>query len=137
MQVYMTVMNSAWRKPAMMPTFIGCMIFAEIASLYIMITSVNHLPITVFAFFFMVANEVSTVIHVVFKSLSTPYTKSTQFVNEVLRRDKREISKWTNKFLKSCSPCKILMGDGSHFNSISSLIIWQFCVEMLITLLLL
>jgi hypothetical protein len=39
------------------------------------------------------------------------------------------------RFLRSCSPLKLSMGDGTFFDRLTSLVIWEVCVGLLVNLL--
>jgi hypothetical protein len=113
--------------------FVGGTMMAEIASLYVLITSSHQLPLPAALFFLVVAIDFAIFIHVIFKSLCRPYLASVAFLKHVGKLGKRD--KYLVRFLRSCSPLKLSMGDGTFFDRLTSLVIWEVCVGLLVNLL--
>lgn len=117
-----------------MSLVLGGVVMAEVLSLYILITSWKPIPITVAVFFTLVAFDFSVVINYILNDLSRYFVASVGYIETVKRSAKG--TKWSNGFLKSCPPLKFPVGDGTFFDKMSSLNIWQTCINHLVTLLL-
>ncbi|OXA54630.1 hypothetical protein Fcan01_11367 [Folsomia candida] len=65
---------------------------------------------------------------------SKSYLASVKFFENM--KSLRSRNPWFKKFLTSCPPLKVGMGDGKFFDGLSAFVIWQFCVDRLINLLL-
>lgn len=72
------------------------------------------------------------VIHYYFKLVSYPDIKSDKLRNTW----KQKKDKWVRAYLRSCHPIKLSLGDGTFFDKMTSLKIWQFCIETLVDILL-
>ncbi|XP_035716515.1 uncharacterized protein LOC118439372 [Folsomia candida] len=126
--------NCAFEYPSLVQ-MVGGIIVGETASLYVLLTSTKILPLPVLAFFVIVAVDLFVVIHVIFHSLSDLFEVSVGFLDEMKLYHKFGNRKWFKKFLKSCPPLKLTIGDGQYFDRMTALGIWQYCVDQLITLL--
>lgn len=133
-QVAQNLTNHVLSKPCLQLT-LGLTIIAEISALYVMIISSNHLTVDAAMFFVLMGVDYFIVIHVVLRALSKSYVTSVKFIQSMKRLHKRD--PWFKKFLRSCPSLKVGMGDGKFFDGLTSLVIWQFCVDRLISLLLL
>ncbi|OXA63561.1 uncharacterized protein LOC118433884 [Folsomia candida] len=133
-QVFQNLANSVMSKP-FISIFAFLSIVSEILSLYVIITSWNNLSFGVSAFFCLMGMNYFLIIHITLDSLSKSYVATVKFSKHMKRLRSRNA--WVKKFLASCPPIKVGMGDGKFFDGLTSLIIWQFCVDRLINLLLL
>lgn len=133
-QVLNRLLDITWQNP-LVSFLIFVMTLAEAVALFILITSLARLPFPVLAFFTILGIDMLIAIQVLFKVVSYPYTTSCQFL-ELGKRQKRK-SRWLVRFLRSCPPCKVSMGDGHFFDRKTSLVIWKSCIDMLVTFLLL
>ncbi|OXA62690.1 uncharacterized protein LOC118433875 [Folsomia candida] len=123
--------GSVMRKP-FMSMIIGGVMMVEITSLYLVINSIHELPTPVAMFFIILAMDFFVVIHLLFKSLCRPHLASVELVNKA-KMAKR--GKWLDKYLKSCVPLELSMGGGCFFDRLSSFVIWKFCVDQVVNLL--
>ncbi len=115
----------------------GCM-ESEVTNLHMVITSLKIVPIAAGLLFTTVAIDGFIIIQVMFKMLSIPYLSSVEFVKKAkTSTSNRKDAKWAGKFLKSCAPLKIAMGDGNFFDRLSSFVIYKVCLDQVIALLLL
>jgi hypothetical protein len=139
-QILTQLFNDVWRNPSMSALVWGAVI-SEAGSLYFIITSVNHVPFFMILLFSSQAIDFFITIHVLFKLASFPCTKSCDFLESMKRRNNSRWGKmnykWMKRFLKSCPPSKLSMGNGQCFEQLTSFVIWDTCINILITLLLL
>lgn len=133
-QVLEKLMNDVWRKPLMAIGLLG-IIIAETTSLYVLTTSSSKVTVPILEFFIMIGADFFGVIHVVYRILSLPHLSSKKLIRNAKLVQKGD-SPWFTRFLKSCSPLKIGMGDGNFFDRLTPFVIWQFCVDMLVNMLL-
>lgn len=133
-EVLTRMLNDIWKYP-MMPITIFAILVAEAVALYVLLTSIALLPISLIAVFSFVAIDFFIMIHFIFKILSYPFTKSNQYLQTIQRVKKP--TKWLNRFIRSCSPAMISMGDGTFLDECTSLVIWKLCIDLLVTFLLL
>lgn len=126
--------NIVWSMPAMQ-ILVGGIILAVITSYFILLTSLDKVPGPVAIFFALMAFDFTFVIHFLFKKVSIPCVESGELL-EKLKSNERK-SKWFTAFVRSCSPIKLSLGDGGFFDRLTSLVIWKFCMDQLITILLL
>ncbi|OXA62430.1 hypothetical protein Fcan01_00971 [Folsomia candida] len=133
-QVFQNLVNAVMSKP-FINIFIFLTILSEILSLYVIITSWKNLSFGVSAFFCLMGINYFLIIHVTLDSLKKSYVATVNFSKNV--KSLRSQNAWFKKFLTSCPPLKVGMGDGKFFDELTSFIIWQFCVDTLINLLLL
>ncbi|OXA42579.1 hypothetical protein Fcan01_22435 [Folsomia candida] len=105
----------------------------EVKLLLLAVLMGNIIPVPVLIFFLAIAVDFWIIIHAVFKVLSYPYVESLEFIHLV---NKGKCSKWEGRFIKSCPPSKLSLGDGGFFDTLTSLVIWQKCIDFLITFLL-
>ncbi|OXA40326.1 hypothetical protein Fcan01_24984 [Folsomia candida] len=124
--------NNAWCLPSM-PVVIGGVIAADTVSLYILVTSYDQVPLLILILFSIICLDCMIIIHVVFNILSKPYTTSCDFIEFMKSRNG---TKWVKRFMRSCQPSKLTMGDGTFFDRLTSFVIWQKGIDYLITLLL-
>lgn len=124
--------NFVFCLPSMVVVAFGSTV-AESIALFLLITSSNIIPVPVLIFFLAIAVDFWIIIHAVFKVLSYPYVESLEFIHLV---NKGKCSKWEGRFIKSCPPSKLSLGDGGFFDTLTSLVIWQKCIDFLITFLL-
>jgi hypothetical protein len=135
-QVLSSVSNKFWAFPAL-HLQVGVWILAEVVSLYCIIRLHNVMPVTMLDFFGIIALDGFVVVHLIFNLMSRPYLASIEFkagIMKVAGAHKNRESKWIQKFVTSCSPIQLKMGDGNFFDTLTALNIWQFCVDNLITL---
>lgn len=125
--------NFVFCTPSMVVMAFSCTICESIA-LCLIITSSSTVPLPVLILFSIVAADLCIVIHAVFKILSYPHVKSLEFIEFVKTRS---YSKWEHRFILSCPPSKLSLGDGGFFDKLTSFVIWQKCIDFLITFLLL
>ncbi|OXA46206.1 hypothetical protein Fcan01_19286 [Folsomia candida] len=127
-----TYQNNGWCQPSM-PLAIGGVIAADTVSHYILITSYDKIPLSILFLFVIIALDCVILIHVMFNMLGKPYTTSCDFIEFMKSRNG---PKWVKRFMRSCHPSKLTMGDGTFFDRSTSLVIWQKGIDYLITLLL-
>lgn len=134
-QVMEKLMNHVWRKP-LMPVLLMAIIIAETTALYVLTTSSSKLPVAILGCFTMIGADFVGVIHVIYRILGLPYLSSKKLIGNVKLCQKGGNSAWFKRYLKSCPPLKIGMGDGTFFDRLTPIVIWQFCVDRLISMLL-
>ncbi|XP_035710726.1 uncharacterized protein LOC118436527 [Folsomia candida] len=131
LQIVSTLQNEIFKSPAM-PVYLGGSITAEVASIYALIRSSHELPAPVFGLFCTVATTFSIFIQVGLKVVAYPNLRS----NKLRDTWKSQMNKWLKMYLRSIKPLKLSMGDGTFFDQLTSLKIWQFAIQQLITLML-
>ncbi|OXA61996.1 hypothetical protein Fcan01_00121 [Folsomia candida] len=129
-QSFSNLTNFVLRTP-IMSMILGWAMMAEVTTLYVFMTAQN-LPYAVVVYMGAMATNMFILIQVVFRALSVPYLTSRKFA----RCQGQPRGKWLSKFLRSCSPLKVSVGDGNFFDRLTSLVISNMCLDMLITLLL-
>ncbi|OXA54249.1 hypothetical protein Fcan01_11873 [Folsomia candida] len=87
----------------------GTAMIAEVTILYALIKSETLIPPVVAALFFVIALDFFLIIQIVFKMLRRPYVASMGFKESGASLKIR--GKWFNRFMKSCAPVKVPMGD--------------------------
>jgi hypothetical protein len=92
-------------------------------------TSATSLHAFVSVYFGLVAITFFIVIQIIFKILSIPSTTSEEFLKSQKKIQRKNI--FLYRFLHSCVPLKISSGNGTYLNYISSLFLWQFCVDQI------
>ncbi|OXA44771.1 hypothetical protein Fcan01_20892 [Folsomia candida] len=132
-QVMKNLLNYVKRNP-MTGLALAFIINTEIESLYAIIMCRDKLPLPILLLFAMALIDFFLVIHVFLRALSKPYVSSVEFVSNFNRLG--GMDEWRRKFLKSCQPVKVAMGDGNYFDGLTSLVIWQFCVDTFISIVL-
>ncbi|OXA38643.1 hypothetical protein Fcan01_26586 [Folsomia candida] len=132
LQLISTYHDNTWCQPSV-PVTLGGISVAETVSLYVLVTSHDRFPIIILLMFLMVALDCFVVIHSVCKIVAKPYSKSCNFIEFMKIRN---LSKWVKYFMRSCRPSKFSMGDGTFFDRLTSFVLWQKCIDLLITLLL-
>ncbi|OXA40779.1 hypothetical protein Fcan01_24489 [Folsomia candida] len=126
-QITTKLFNDLWKIPAMSAMVATCVI-VEIVALFILTTSLDKLPLPIIGLFLLLAIIFFNVIQGLFKVLSKPFENSNMFIIEI--RTGRH-SAWVKRFMRSCPPVKISMGNGAYFDGLSALVIWQFCIDNL------
>lgn len=116
-----------------MPIFVGAIITCESCALYILITSTDKVPIPIIFLFIVVAIDVWILIVGPMKIMAKPYVESVEFLNSLKTEN---TSKWTKKFARSCTPAKIMLGDGKFFDAGTPLVVWRQTIELLVAFLL-
>lgn len=130
-QIHGRLHNETWRHPSMALLVCG-IILAEVTCLYMTLTSRDVLSPPGFFMFALIGNNMVFVIHYYFKLVSYPDIKSDKLRNTW----KQKKDKWVRAYLRSCHPIKLSLGDGTFFDKMTSLKIWQFCIETLVDILL-
>ncbi|OXA48567.1 hypothetical protein Fcan01_16513 [Folsomia candida] len=132
LQLLSAMHNFIFRQPAM-PVLVGGITRCESFALYILITSASSVPLPVLLFFCVLAFELFILIVGPLKVMANPYITSVELLNSL-----RGVHgpKWVHRFVKSCPPSKLTLGDGTFFDSSASLEIWSKCVDLLITFIL-
>lgn len=134
LQLLSDMHNSVFRNPAMAAT-VGCVTIGESFALYPLIASASVVPLPLLVLFANVSLDFFIAIVGLFKIMSFPFTKSVDLLNS-LQRINIKPANWVNRYLRSCSPSKLTLGDGRFFDRSTSLLIWAQCVDLLITFLL-
>jgi hypothetical protein len=134
-QILLGLVNRTIRRPVITCYLLGTIIDTTTA-LYVIITSLAILPTPLILLFANIAFDFFIVIQVIVKLLALPHLKSKKFIGEIFRQSNRRVSRWARRFLKSCPPVYISL-DNWIFESRTSLIITQICIENIIALLLL
>lgn len=132
-QILTNTFNQIWRNLPMMAS-ISVVIIVEIMTLHSLISSMERLPTPIATLLFVVAINLAGVIHAVFKASSYPFTKSCELIVSLKKCGGR--SKFVRKYVAACRPTKIFVSHSNFFDSTTSLHIWQFCLNQLISLLL-
>lgn len=114
--------------------FLSFTIIGQICSVYIIFTSWSYLSVGIMMLFLLLGFNFCTIIYIFLHSLCYPNVSSTQFV-KIMRKSKSARSLIVRKFLNSCPPLKVGMGDGTFYDKLTSFKICQFCVERFINLL--
>lgn len=131
-QLHSKLHNETWRPPGM-ATYVCGLIMGQVSCLYMVLTSWASLPYLAVCMFAVFGNNLFFHIHYFIKILSSPYLKSREFVS--MGRQQR--NKWMQTYLRSCYPIRLSMGNGTFFDKLTSLNVWQFCIDRLVTILLL
>lgn len=105
-----------------------------ITSFYMVVTSLRVVPTPIALEFIILSVNSFVVIIDAFKRLSVPYLKSQEFLSKQKVFSSKD--KWFRRFLKSCQEAKLNLGENGFFDRLTSLVIWHFCIDNLITLLL-
>lgn len=125
--------NFVFTSPSMAIVAFSCTL-CESFALFLIITSSRIVPLPVLTLFCLVVVDFGIVIQAVFKILSYPYVKSVEFIGLV---EMARYSKSEHRFIQSCPPFKLSLGDGGFFDKLTAFVIWQKCIDLLITFLLL
>lgn len=131
-QLLIWLQNSVWRNGGM-TICVGGIIQAESVALYILLTSVKRLTIFVIILFIIIAFDIVIVIYIVFKIMSRPYIKSRKLLHFMRHGTRWRFNAWLKRFSKSCPPLKLCNGGGKFFDRMSTILIWQSSVDLLIT----
>lgn len=132
-QILGQLRNNVWKDGAM-SSFVGGVILAESVALYVLFNSfAKIIPRVVILIFLIVAMDMFIVILTLFKVLARPLATSCALLRTVKNV---KMSKYMRTFVRSCPPSKLRNGNGKYLDKMSSLIVWQTCVDLLITLLL-
>ncbi|OXA45915.1 hypothetical protein Fcan01_18990 [Folsomia candida] len=134
-QLLSRLLNNAWRDPAM-PFVVGGILVLNSTSLYVVLSSSEKIPLPVFAIYSVGAVDTFVMIQHLFKIVSYPYTRSVDFINAA-RRGLKKASRWEVKYIVSCFPLKVHMGNGTFFDRSTSLVACSTALDLLVTFLLL
>lgn len=121
--------NSVFRHP-IMSIMVGAVTICESFALYIIITSTLEVPVVVIILFSAVAVDLFILIVGPFKIMANPFVRSKELLQSLKRMN---TSGWVKRFVKSCPPSKLILGDGKFFDRATSLVIFSKCVDLLIT----
>lgn len=124
--------NFVFAYPAMAILVGGVTLCTSIA-FYLLITSAHVVPLPVLILFSIIAFDFFFAVHGVFKIVSYPYTKSLDFFQLVKVGN---YTKYELRYIKSCPPSKLSLGNGGFFDRLTSLVIWQKCIDYVIMFLL-
>lgn len=124
--------NSVLRPPLMACLVGGVSMFVSF-SLYIIISSTSEVPFTIFVLFSAVALNMSVIIVWPFKLMGVPFVKSVELLKSLQRMNGLG---WVKRFVRSCPPSKLSLGDGGFFDKATSLVILRKSIDLLITFLL-
>lgn len=116
-----------------MSILIGAITVCESFALYTIITSTSEVPIPVIILFSTVAVDLLIVIVGPFKMMANPLVKSIELLEALQWMNG---SGWIRRFVRSCPPSKMTLGDGKFFDKATSLVICSTCADLLITFLL-
>lgn len=119
-----------------MPILVVFITTTETMALYVLTTSRTILPLPVLVLFVIGGLDFFVMIHVVFRILCWPYVSSSRLIDKVKLYARRGNPAWLKRFVRSCPRLKIQVGDGTVFDRLTSCVIWQFCVDALIDILL-
>lgn len=108
---------------------------ATVVSLYMVLTSLKNVPGPVAVTFIGIAFDFTFVILVVFKRVSLPYSASEEFLLKAKPFSMTVRNSWLRRYIRSCTEAKLKLGDDGYFDKLTSLVIWQLCVDNLITVL--
>lgn len=120
----------------MMQAIIGGTILLTSASLYIILTSTDQIPLPVLILFYFMAFDCFVLILFLFKRWSFPYTRSEEFI-KTARQGLKKMSRWEEKYIASCSPLKVESGNDTFVDRSTSLLISRIVLDQLVTFLLL
>ncbi|XP_035716563.1 uncharacterized protein LOC118439397 [Folsomia candida] len=135
LQLLSRLLNNAWRDPAM-PFVVGGILVLNSTSLYVVLSSSEKIPLPVLAIYSVGAVDTFVMIQHLFKIVSYPYTRSVDFINAA-RRGLKKASRWEVKYIVSCFPLKVHMGNGTFFDRSTSLVACSTALDLLVTFLLL
>ncbi|OXA45913.1 Cytochrome c biogenesis protein CcsA [Folsomia candida] len=135
LQLLSRLLNNAWRDPAM-PFVVGGILVLNSTSLYVVLSSSEKIPLPVLAIYSVGAVDTLVMIQHLFKIVSYPYTRSVDFINAA-RRGLKKASRWEVKYIVSCFPLKVHMGNGTFFDRSTSLVVCNTALDLLVTFLLL
>lgn len=132
-QLLSSVHNFVLQNP-MMPISMAGTIVAEVASVYIVLSQSGKLPHHVIMPYLILAVDISIFIHFIFKKVSGPHIDSAELIQFTKGKYARDT--WGRRFVRSCPSVKVKIADGHFFDKTTSLMIWDFCIDYVITLLL-
>ncbi|OXA45975.1 hypothetical protein Fcan01_19339 [Folsomia candida] len=135
LQILSRLHKNAWIDPAV-PFVVGGAILTTSTCFYVILTSSDQVPLPILALFSIVAVDCIVIIQFLFKIFSFPYTKSVDLIN-VARRGIQKVSRWEMKYIMSCAPLKVWLGNETFFDRSTSLSIFKIALDLLVTLLLL
>lgn len=123
--------NLVLREPVM-PALVGGILLCESFALYLVLTSMFVIPVPILVLSLGVAVEMSIIIGL-FRMMANPFVKSEKLLKylQILNGPR-----WVKRFVMSCPPSKMILGDGNFFDKATSLVIWRKSVDLLITFLL-
>lgn len=131
-QVLTRLQNHIWQR-LMMPLRFFLVTMVAV-TLYVLITSIDQIPVMIVVLFSAMAVNGFIVICVIYKILSYPLIASNRYLG--LMKQKKA-SKCVTRFMKTCPPAKISMGDGKHFDKLASFVVCRQSIDLLISFLLL
>ncbi|OXA55628.1 hypothetical protein Fcan01_09085 [Folsomia candida] len=132
LQMLSNLQNFVFAAPSM-GVIIGTLTLLESCAIYILMKSGELIPLPIFVLLSIAAIDYLIVILGIFKIGSNPYVKSMRFI-QLTKTNK--LSKYEVAFIKSCPPSKLSLGDGRFFDRLTSFVIWQKCIDWIITFLL-
>lgn len=132
MQLLSGMHNSVLRSPVM-PVMVGGVMLCESFALYLVLTSTSVVPVPIFMLSLVVAIEMSIIIIGLFKMMANTFVKSENLLKFLQSMNG---PRWVSRFIRSCPPSKLILGDGNFFDRATSLVIWRKSVDLLITFLL-
>ena len=114
---------------------IVCLIFPS----YLVISSWDQIPSLIYLVLLITSIDAGIGIQIWLKIISFSYKES-----QILVRNCRRIkmgkrgneNKWFKRFVKSCWPCKLMIGDGRFVDECTPLVVFDFCISSLASLLL-
>lgn len=132
-------LNNSFKVPVMSMLVYGWVI-ADVVSMYSIIRLRESLPALVFGFFLFLGYEGFLFIHFLFRDLRKPSEAFVEFHRNtlsLLRTKSGRNQKYLGRMLWSFHPVAVTSHNGGTFDNLTSLTIWQLCVDSLINLLLL
>lgn len=132
LEILSTMQNSVLRQP-FMPTLVGGVTVCQTWTLYIVITGTSLVPVPALLLSLGVATEMFLVIMGPFRMIANPFVKSTELLKSLRRLNN---SRWIQRFVRSCQPSKLTLGDGKFFDRATFLLVWRKSIDFLISFLL-
>lgn len=138
-QVLVALLNDFQKGPLIL-TIIAAPIFIFAVALTTVVKSSNIDVIFMFTLF-LISVDCVMAIMVILGQMATMYTKSTLILHAMATRKTLwlpvNIQKWEQKFYKSCSPLKILIGGANFVDSVTPLNCLQVAVTLAASILML
>lgn len=141
LQILSTLYNVI-QKDTVMCTFISSIICCIVVCLYCLITLGSGISLPQFIMFSVILADTVMGIIVMFGTFSKVNQKSLN-VLEIIKEKvvtmflKKQERNWLNKFVRSLPPLKVLIGDDNFVDKATPLVLLDFCLGMLVNLLLL
>ncbi|OXA49633.1 hypothetical protein Fcan01_15554 [Folsomia candida] len=129
----LSIMHNAVLSQPIMPVFVGGVTVCLSFALYILIVPTSEVPLPVFLLFCQVTLHMFVIIVGPFKMMACPLVKSIEVLKSLERIKGTSL---VRKFVRSCPPCKMSLGDGTFFDMATSLVILRKSVDLLIYFLL-